>query len=239
MNSTSVSDVLATANAAMVGREPDVTGALAALLSGVVAALPARAAAVLVEVDGGLELLAATNHRVADLEAYQSQVDDGPCLDALRSGVEVHSVGTDDLESRWPLAGPVIVAAGYRSVQAVPLLWQGSVFGALNVFRAEEAGFADQQAECRALADAVTLVIVSSQLSEERIVGGLHAALEERAVVELAKGALAYVLSVDMAAAFDALVALADGEGLSLGNAARRVMERARAGTLGSPSTSS
>jgi hypothetical protein len=137
------------------------------------------------------------------------------------------------------MAGPVIVAAGYRSVQAVPLLWQGSVFGALNVFRAEEAGFADQQAECRALADAVTLVIVSSQLSEERIVGGLHAALEERAVVELAKGALAYVLSVDMAAAFDALVTLADGDGLSLGNAARRVMERARAGTLGSPSTSS
>ena len=182
MNSTSVSDVLATANAAMVGREPDVTGALAALLSGVVAALPARAAAVLVEVDGGLELLAATNHRVADLEAYQSQVDDGPCLDALRSGVEVHSVGTDDLETRWPLAGPVIVAAGYRSVQAVPLLWQGSVFGALNVFRADEAGFADQQAECRALAD---------------------------------------------------------GDGLSLGNAARRVMERAGAGTLGSPSTSS
>ena len=128
MKSTSVSDVLATANAAMVGREPDVTGALAALLSGVVAALPARAAAVLVEVDGGLELLAATNHRVADLEAYQAQVDDGPCLDALRSGVEVHAVGVDDLEvalaagrtghrrSRLPVgAGAAAALAGCRS----------------------------------------------------------------------------------------------------------------------------
>jgi len=239
MRSTSVSDVLATANAAMVRRDPDVTGALATLLSGVVAALPARAAAVLVEVDGGLELLAASNHRVADLEAYQAQVDEGPCLDALRSGVEVHSVGGDDLEARWPLAGPVIVAAGYRSVQALPLRWQGAVFGALNVFREEEAGFADQQAECRALADAVTLVILSSQLGEERIVSGLHTALEERAVVEQAKGALSHVLSVDMAAAFDALLALADDEGLSLGTAARRVMDRARAGTLSSGSSTS
>ena len=79
----------------------------------------------------------------------------------------------------------------------------------------------------------------SSQLAEERIIGGLHAALEERALVELAKGALSHVLSVDMASAFDALLALADEEGLSLGNAARRVMVQARARTLGSPSTSS
>ena len=239
MKRTTVSDVLATANAAMVAPDPDVTGALAVLLAGVVDSLPARAAAVLVEADGALELLAATNHRVADLEAYQSQVDDGPCLDALRTGTEVHAVGADELERRWRLTGPVIVAAGYRSVQAVPLRWQGKVFGALNVFRENEADFAGQLAECRALADAVTLVIVSSHLGEERIVGGLHAALEDRALVEQAKGALAHTLSVDMSGAFDALLDLAHGEGLSLGTAARQVMHRARTGTLGTPSTSS
>ena len=238
MKRASVSDVLATANAAMVARDPDVTGALAALLAGVVDSLPARAAAVLVEVEGALQLLAATNHRVADLEAYQSQVDDGPCLDALRTSTEVHAVGADELERRWPLTGPVIVAAGYRSVQALPLTWQGRVFGALNVFRENEDGFAEQQAECRALADAVTLVIASSQPDEERIVSGLNAALEERALVELAKGALAHTLSRDMSGAFEALLDLAHEEGLTLGTAARQVMLRARTGTLDMPSTS-
>ena len=87
MTRTSVSEVLARANAAMVGPDLDVTGALARLLTGVTAALPASAAAVLVDTDGSLEVLAATSHRALDLEMHQAQVDEGPCLDALRTGV--------------------------------------------------------------------------------------------------------------------------------------------------------
>lgn len=233
MNNTSVSAVLAAANAAMVATDPDVTGALARLLTGVTRALPARAAALLVQSDGSLEVLAATSHRARDLEQFQSQVDQGPCLDAIHTGVEVHAVGAAALTERWPVTGPVILAAGYQSVQAVPLRWQGTVFGALNVFREEAVGFTDQQEDCRALADAVTLVIVSAHLDDEQLVAGLHSALAERALVEQAKGALAHVLSVDMASAYDALVTRADAEGVPLGVAARRVMERARTGTLG------
>ena len=44
MTRTSVSEVLARANAAMVEPDLDVTGALARLLNGVTAALPATAA---------------------------------------------------------------------------------------------------------------------------------------------------------------------------------------------------
>ena len=60
----------------------------------------------------------------------------------------------------------------------------------------------------------------------------------ERAVVEQAKGALAHTRSLDMAAAFDALCNLAEEEGVSLGVAARRVTDRARAGTLDDRPTS-
>ena len=67
---------------------------------------------------------------------------------------------------------------------------------------------------------------------------GLRTALAERAVVEQAKGALAHTRSLDMAAAFDALGALADEEDVSLGVAARWVMDRARAGTLDARPTS-
>ena len=110
MNRLSVSEVLARANATMVQPGFDVTGALASLLAGVAAALPADAAAVLVEAEGNLEVLAATSHRVADLELYQAQVDEGPCVDAIRLGEAVGLTGAAALAERWPVAGPVITA---------------------------------------------------------------------------------------------------------------------------------
>jgi hypothetical protein len=239
MNRLSVSEVLARANATMVQPGFDVTGALASLLAGVAAALPADAAAVLVEAEGNLEVLAATSHRVADLELYQAQVDEGPCVDAIRLGEAVGLTGAAALAERWPVAGPVIVEAGYLSVQAVPLTFQGLAFGALNVFRTDDTDFLTQQAECRALADAVTLVIVSGHVGVDHLTAGLRAALEDRAVVEQAKGALAHALSLQMPAAFDTLLALAEEDGAPLGVAARRVMEQARTGSLGRPASTS
>lgn len=234
-SSTSVWKVLASANAAMVQPDLDVTGALARLLDGVTAALPAAAAAVLVDVDGTLEVLAATSHRALDLEMHQAQADEGPCLDALRHGTEVHEVGAEAILRRWPAAGRFVVDSGYRSVQALPLTWHGHTFGALAVFRTQPQGFESQQPDCRALADAVTLLIVSAHVDHEHLAASLHAVLEDRSVVEQAKGALAYARSLDMAGAFDALADLADDEGITLGVAARRVMARAREGTLGGP----
>ena len=55
----------------------------------------------------------------------------------------------------------------------------------------------------------------------------------------MAKGALAHARSLDMADAFDALSAIADAEEVTLGVAARRVMDRARAGTLDARPTTS
>jgi transcriptional regulator with GAF, ATPase, and Fis domain len=239
MTSTSVLEVLASANAAMVRPDLDVTGALAQILAGVTATLPASAAAVLVDADGALEVLAATSHRALDLEMHQAQAEEGPCLDALHGGTEVHEVGAEALVERWPTSGPFIVSSGYLSVQALPLSWHGRTFGALNVFRAQPEGFEHQQSDCRALADAVTLLIVSAHVDQEHLAAGLRAALEDRSVIEQAKGALAYTRSLDMAEAFDALVALANEEGVTLGVGAHRVMDRARDGTLGRPTIGS
>ena len=74
MTRTSVSEVLARANAAMVGPDLDVTGALARLLAGITASLPATAAAVLVDAEGSLEVLAATSHRALDLEGRRRRL---------------------------------------------------------------------------------------------------------------------------------------------------------------------
>lgn len=233
MKQISVSDVLASANAAMVGPDLDITGALASLVVGATAALSVKAAAVLVDVDGRLEVLTATSHGVLDLELHQAQTHEGPCLETMASGVEVHEMGAGAIVGRWPRVGPQIVDSGYRSVQAMPLTWHGATFGGLNLFREEAMGFEHQLADCRALADAVTLLLVSAHLKPDQLAVGLRAALEERATVELAKGALAHAWELDIPEAFDALTALAEQEQLSLGVAARLVMERARTRHLG------
>ena len=111
MKLSSVSQVLAHASATMVESDLDVTGALATLLGGAAAALPADAAAILVDTDSGLQLLAATSHRTSDLELYQAQVQEGPCVDAIRSRRPVEAAGAS-LASRWPAAGPAIAGAG-------------------------------------------------------------------------------------------------------------------------------
>jgi ANTAR domain len=234
MSSRTVSEVLAVAAARMVSDDHDVTGALAALLDGAVESLPVDAAAILVRTGtGGLELLAATSHRAADLEVYQSQVDEGPCVDAVESADAVDVAGRDALLRRWPTVGTAVLTSGYAAVHATPLRWRGQAFGALNVFRAEPTSLADAASECRALADAATLLLVTSgHFGPDHLARILGEALEARSVVEQAKGALAHVRGVGMAEAFDALLAVAADEGLTLGQAARVVMERARQGAL-------
>jgi hypothetical protein len=233
MTTTSVTDVLAHANAAMVRPHPDVTGALAELLTGVTEVLSADAAAVLVTSDSSLEVLAATSHRTLDLEIYQSQVDEGPCIDSLRTGEGVSAHGEEALLRRWPLAGPVILSSGYAAVHATPLRWHDETFGALNVFWADESRFQERLAECRALGDALTLVLVCGRLGDDALVESLRIALHRRTVVEQAKGALAHVLRIAPGAGYDALTDFARREGTTLGDAAERVMLLARRGALG------
>jgi hypothetical protein len=234
MSSRTVSEVLAVAAARMVSDDHDVTGALAALLSGTVESLGADAAAILVRPDTGrLELLAATSHRTADLELYQAQVDEGPCVDAVESADAVDAAGADRILARWPVVGPVVVASGYEAVHATPMRWRGQTFGALNVFSANPGALAGAGPECRALADAATLLLVTSgHLGPDHLARSLGEALEARAVVEQAKGALAHVRGIGMGEAFDALLAVAADEGVTLGEAARVIMRRARERSL-------
>ena len=230
MSRMRVAQVLARANADMVAPRLDVTGALASLLTGTVEALPADAAAVLVEVDGHLEVLASTSHRAEELEVHQAQADEGPCLDAIHSGTVDDACGRDAIEGRWPVTGPVIVRSGYTALAAIPLRWQGGTFGALNVFRKEAVGFGDDLLDCRALGDALTLVLIAGDLGPDHVIEGLRAALRDRAVVEQAKGVLAETRSLEMDDAFDALLALARVHGDTLGVTAHRVMQEARQG---------
>src|SRR5215210_3669972 len=70
----------------------------------------------------------------------------GPCMDAGRAGVVLR---IDDMrtEQRWPDYTANVLGVGVRSSLSMPLPYQGSSIGALNIYSTEPAAFASQASE--------------------------------------------------------------------------------------------
>jgi transcriptional regulator with GAF, ATPase, and Fis domain len=212
-------------------REHDVADVLLRLVRDSADLLAVDAAAILVLAPrGSLEVLSATSHVTEELELYQSQEAEGPCVDAIHSGEGTRAVGTDELTTRWPTVGPAIVAAGFRSAYGFPLRFHTATLGALNVFsRSEEPMTEERQRLGQSLADVASLALVQpGDVPEQDLAQRVSAALEGRVVVERAKGVLAHVLELDMSRAYAALVERADRDGGSITATAHRVLADAQ-----------
>jgi GAF domain-containing protein len=157
---------------------------------------------------GHLAVIASSNEETRLLDVLQLQSNEGPCLDCVRVGA---AVSTDDLEaehSRWPLFVPAALAAGFRSVVALPLRLRDQTIGGLNMFHSgTDPVAADDRRLAQAFADVATIGILqrrslhrSTMLAEQ-----LQHALNSRIVIEQAKGVLAERNGVDMETAFNAL----------------------------------
>ena len=174
--------------------------------------------------EGRLGLVASSSEAMRLLELFELQAQEGPCLDAFRTG---ERVGHQDLEAesgRWPSFSAAAVREGFQSVSALPLRFRDVTLGALNLFSVTRAPMAEADViVARAFADLATLSIVqhraaaSAQLVNEQ----LSAALTSRVVIEQAKGVLAERAGVDLAEAFSRLRAYARENNLRLTDVAQ------------------
>lgn len=233
MNQTPSSPVraLAAATSALVDTY-DVTDVLAGVLPRAVAVLGAQAAGILVLQDGAsLELLSSTSHVASEIELYQAQASEGPCVDCLAGPKPVSVFGKDDLVSQWPVVGPAMVASGYLGVHAEPLRWHGRALGGLSLFfRTAEPLTEDARALAQAFADITTLALVQTQEPSDReLAAHIRAALDARTVVEHAKGVLMQAQDLDSDAAYTALRTQAGTKGLTVTEMARSLVWQAHA----------
>src|ERR1700749_1030128 len=81
-----------------------------------------------------LRLLAATSEQTRELELFQLQADEGPCVDCYTTGQPVSVADVQEVLQRWPQFVPVAVDAGFASVHAIPMRAAGIVLGALGLF---------------------------------------------------------------------------------------------------------
>lgn len=211
-------------------KQHDVAGALAMLLDLCGQGLAVDASGILVESSGQLELLVSSSHAAAELETHQLHADQGPCIDAHASGASVQAHSAAGLTERWPKFAATMLGAGFASVHAAPLKFQGSTFGAIGLFRhADEPFTADEDIVARAFADIATVLVLHvGELPADQVEERLKDALDARVVLEQAKGVLADAHNVSMADAYSMLLRGARDREQGLTDWARHLVASAR-----------
>ncbi|UQX86939.1 GAF and ANTAR domain-containing protein [Jatrophihabitans telluris] len=154
------------------------------------------AALMLSDQSGKLRVAAASNEEIRLLELLELQNADGPCLECYESGVPVavSQLAEAEVEARWPSFAPAARAAGFNSAQALPLRLRADTIGALSLlFTNQHAMTAGEVAIAQALADVATIGILQQRAlrRSDRLAAQLQTALNNRLMVEQAKGMLA------------------------------------------------
>jgi GAF domain/ANTAR domain len=162
-----------------------------------------------------LHLMAATSEAASDLELFQLQAEEGPCLECYTTGSPVSVADLHSAESRWPQFVAAATAAGFTSVHAVPMRAAGTVLGALGLFGTETGELNDaDQLLAQTLAHVACVAILQEHApSPDTVIPRLRTALTSRVVVEQAKGFLRERLDVSVEVAFTLLRRYARGRG--------------------------
>ncbi len=173
---------------------------------------------------GSLALVASSSEAMRLLELFELQAQQGPCLDAFRTGEPVRHEDFQAGAGRWPLFSAAALEAGFSSALALPLRLREATLGALNLLSATHAPMAEADLiVARAFADLAALSIAQHRASAEaqRLNEQLSAALTSRVVIEQAKGVISERAGVDLAEAFARLRAYARNHNLRLTDVAR------------------
>lgn len=152
-----------------------------------------------------LQVAAASSERTRDLERFQLQCDEGPCLDCCRAGAPVLVPELAAAQARWPLFASVAVEAGFASVHTLPVRLGDTVLGALGLFGTSPGTLnAEDLALGQAFAHAAAVALATGKevAGKTTLAEQLQNALTSRVVLEQAKGILSEQGGVDMDTAF-------------------------------------
>jgi GAF domain-containing protein len=180
---------------------------------------------------GDLHVVAATSEVTHLFELLQIQNEQGPCLDAFRSGQLVESGPIDGPKARerWPRLTEAAADAGFGSITALPMRLRDRILGALNLFRvASDPLNRDDLAVAQAFANIATISILQARASHDarEVIDQLQSALDTRVVIEQAKGYLAQRSGVTVDEAFSRIRAYARSNHLLLREVANGIVAR-------------
>lgn len=148
---------------------------------------------------------AAGSPLAATVDKLQIDADEGPCLDAARTGATFYAADLSD-DVRWPIFGPLAVDAGVRTMLAYSLSAQR--MSALNLYGGLPTAFgAVDRAKGQLFATLARYALdaAEAQAAEEAKSAGLSEALGTRELIGQAQGILMEREKITADQAFDVL----------------------------------
>ena len=174
---------------------------------------------------GHLHLMAATSKSSHDLELFQLQADQGPCLDCFTTGEPVSAADLTTGARLWPRFAAAAAEAGIASVHAIPMRASGNVLGALGLFGTDPGDLNEaDRLVAQSLAHVAGVAILHEHRPSANVLPQLRRALNSRVVVEQAKGFLRENLDVSLDDAFALLRGYARAHGDRLTEVSRRLI---------------
>jgi GAF domain-containing protein len=208
VGSSTESDALARsmAEAALFLNEPteDVDTVLGRLAEVALRAVPGvEVVSISVATRGSVSTKAATDPLAQQLDQLQYDLQEGPCIDALRDP-DKGEVVVDDMahDQRWPRYGPAAASQGLRSQMGVRIFREGHSVGGLNLYASRAKAFHDGT---RAAAE-IFAVHAAVAMDKARTVTSLTEALATRQTIGVAVGLVMHTYTVNESAAFNYLV---------------------------------
>lgn len=189
----------------------------------------ASAGLLLADARGVLHVVAASSEKTRNLELFQLQQEEGPCLDCFRGGLPVAVPDLAAEAARWPQFVEAATAAGFVSVHAMPMRLRDTVLGALGLFGTKRGPLnEDDLGLAQALAHVASVALVAGRAATDKtaINEQLQIALTSRVVLEQAKGLLAQLGNLDMDQSFAVLRRYARDHNQRLSDLAQEVVSR-------------
>ena len=178
---------------------------------------------------GRVITVAASDPLGAQLDEQQYQIDEGPCLQALRTA---QIVTCPDLspETRWAGYPQRAMAYGVSAVYSSPLIVRGETLGALNLYAERPGGF-DGDDCAAAIAQIVTLVAVAltgtpRNYGDVTLTDQLQEALSTRSVIDQAMGIIMGTRHCTADQAFEILRGASQTRNLRLAQIAQTLVDR-------------
>jgi GAF domain-containing protein len=169
-----------------------------------------------------IETAAATSERAERAHDLQSELDEGPCLDAIADGQSHYLIGDTATDPRWPRWGRIVADLGVRSALCIRLETHARRFGSLNLYGAQPQMFGpDDLAVASIFARHASIAVATSRETD-----GLQRAMDARKVIGIAMGILMERYSIEPDRAFDVLQRYSQTNNIKLRDVAQQIADR-------------
>ncbi len=180
-------------------------------------------------VDGSAATRAATGGLVYEVDHYQYDIGEGPCLQSL---LDEEVIAVEDMgeELRWPEFCRHAAERGVYSSISFPLMVRDAALGALNLYSQRRLAFSQADRETGSMFAAQAAVAIANAdtyAASVKLARELREALDSRAVIDQAMGILISQNGCDQILAFETLRAVSQSQNCKLRQVAQAIVQTA------------